>query len=289
MLSIRMLLIMLTTLYTSRVIIDALGIKDYGIYNVVAGFVTMFAFVNGAMTTTTQRYLNYYQGIGLNNKLNTVFCTSMNIHIIMALIVVLLAETIGLWFLYEKLVIDEDRFNAAFWVYQFSVISCVFLIVSIPYNAVIISHEKMNIYAYISIFDVILRLIVALVVKWVSFDKLVAYGFFLLLVQMLLVLAYRKICLYRFAEAKYHLRMNRNLMREMFHFAGWNIFGDFSYIIYTQGLNIVMNIFFGPLINAARGVSIQVQSALRSFFSNFQVAMDTQITKSYAEGDTLYF
>lgn len=278
----RMILIMLVTLYTSRVILSQLGISDYGIYNVVGGVVTMFAFLNNCMATSTQRFMTFELGRGDMKRLRDVFAVSLNIHLIIALIVVLLAETIGLWFVNNKLVIPADRIGAANWVYQFAILSFCVNIIQVPYNAVLIAHEKMNVYAYISIIEVFLKLGIVYLLVMSPFDKLIVYGGLLLLVQLIIRNIYQFYCRRHYVESRFHLLWDRNLYREMSNFAGWNLFGSIVWLLRDQGLNIILNLFFGPVINAARGVAMQVSSAVMGFISNFQVALNPQITKNYA-------
>lgn len=285
---IRMIFLMLVNFYTSRLILSALGIEDYGIYNVVGGIVTMFSFLNSAMATGTQRYLTFELGRKDENQVNNVFVTSINIHFFIALIVILLAETVGLWFLNHKMVIPDNRMDAAVWVYQFSVISTAVMFVSVPYNALIIAHERMSVFAYISILEVVLKFLLALLLFITHGDRLILYGLLILCVQIVIRVVYGIYCKRRFQEARYIPRFDKRLFREMLSFSGWNLWGSTATVAMTQGLNILLNIFFGPAVNAARGVAAQVQSAVTQFSSNFQTAMTPQIIKSYASGDRTY-
>ena len=278
----RMILIMLVTLYTSRVILAELGIKDYGVYNVVGGVVMMFSFLNNCMSTSTQRFMTFALGKGDFKKLKDVFSASLNIHIVIGLIIVLLAETIGLWFVNNKLVIPEDRIIAANWVYQFSILTFCVNIIQVPYNAVLIAHEKMNVYAYISIIEAILKLCIVYLLIIVSTDKLIVYGILVFCVQLLIRAIYQIYCKRNYEECKFRLFWERDLYKQMSGFAGWNLFGSIAWLLRDQGLNIVLNLFFGPAINAARGIASQVSNAVMGFISNFQVALNPQITKNYA-------
>lgn len=278
----RMILIMLVTLYTSRVILAELGIKDYGIYNVVGGVVTMFSFINNCMTTSTQRFLTFALGKRDLKRLKDIFATSLNIHIIIGLLIIFLAETIGLWFVNNKLVISEDRIIAANWAYQFSILTFCVNIIQVPYNAVLIAHEKMNIYAYISILEVILKLLIVYLLTIVKTDKLIVYGILVFSVQLIIRAIYQFYCKKKFEECKFRLFWNKCLYKQMSSFAGWNLLGSIAWLLQGQGLNIVLNLFFGPVVNAARGIASQVSSAVMNFISNFQVALNPQITKSYA-------
>ena len=285
MLYVRMLFSMGVSLFTSRVILQALGVEDYGIYNVVGGFVTMFTFLNGSMVASTQRYLNFEIGRGNEQQLSKVFSTALQIHALIALAIILLSETVGLWFLYEKLVIPDERMNAAFWVYQCSVISCVINIMSVPYNADIVAHEKMSAFAYISIVEVSLKLLIAYLLYVFPWDRLVIYAVLLLLIQLLIRWIYVRYCSKYFPESHYHHEINKSLLKEMSSFAGWGLFGSLANVFYNQGLNILLNLFFGPIVNAARGIAVQVQSAVHGFVGNFQMALNPQITKNYASGN----
>ncbi len=285
---VRMFFIMAVSLYTSRVVLSTLGVDDFGIYNVVGGVVSMFGFLNGALAVCTQRYLNYELGKGDANRLQKVFITSLTIHALISIIVVILAETIGLWFLYNKMTIPDARMNAAFWVYQFSIITTVVLMMSVPYNAAIIAHEKMSAFAYISVLEVILRLAIVFLLQIGNFDRLIFYAFLMLVVQMSIRVIYGLYCNKHFCETKFRMLWDGTLFREMLGFSGWSIFGNLAGVASTQGLNILLNMFFNPIVNAARGISVQVQNALMQFSVNFQTAMNPQITKSYATGDYNY-
>ena len=276
---------MVVGLFTSRVVLQALGVEDYGIYSVVGGVVSMFAFINGGMVSATQRYLTFELGRGNEQQLSKVFSTSIQIHALISLIVFILSETVGLWFLYEKLVIPDNRFDAAFWVYQCSIIVCIVGIMSVPYNADIVAHEKMSAFAYISILQVTLKLFIVYLLYISPWDKLIVYAVLLLLVELLLRLIYARYCKKHFPESHYKHHIDKTLFKEMFSFAGWSFWGSFAAMLYTQGLNMMLNIFFGPIVNAARGIAIQVQGVIQGFVGNFQMALNPQITKNYASGD----
>ncbi len=285
MLYFRMLFTMSVSLYTSRIVLNTLGVSDYGIYNVVGGVITMFTFLNGAMASATQRYLNF--GLAKNdlNWTKSIFRTAMQIHIMIALVILLLAETVGLWFVMNKLVIPADRITAAMWVYQFSVITCMVSIISLPYNADIIAHERMNAFAYISIMDVTIKLLLVYLIQIVETDKLILYALFFLFVQLLDQAIYNFYCKHHFPEVNFSFKYNKVLFKEMSSFAGWSLWGNIAGILFTQGVNILLNIFFGPTVNAARGVAVQVQSVISGFVVNIQMALNPQITKSYAKAD----
>lgn len=282
---VRMLFTMGISLFTSRVILQTLGVEDYGISSVVGGVISMFTFINAAMVSSTQRYLNFELVRGDANQLRSVFSTSLQIHALIALAIIVLSETVGLWFLNEKLVIPEARMTAAMWVYQCSILSCAVSIMSTPYNAVIVAHEKMSAFAYISILDVSLKLLVVYLLVVLPFDKLIILSILNLLVQLFIRYIYTLYCHRHFPESYFQFRFNKTLFKEMFGFAGWSFWGNLAAILYTQGLNMMLNIFFGPIVNAARGIAVQVQSAVQQFVGGFQTALNPQITKNYASNN----
>lgn len=282
---VRMLFTMGISLFTSRVVLQTLGVEDYGISSVVGGVISMFTFINSAMVSSTQRYLNFELVRGDANQLRSVFSTSLQIHALIALAIIVLSETVGLWFLNEKLVIPEARMTAAMWVYQCSILSCAVSIMSTPYNAVIVAHEKMSAFAYISILDVSLKLLVVYLLVVLPFDKLIILSILTLLVQLFIRYIYTLYCHRHFPESYFQFRFNKTLFKEMFGFAGWSFWGNLAAILYTQGLNMMLNIFFGPIVNAARGIAVQVQSAVQQFVGGFQTALNPQITKNYASNN----
>ena len=284
----RMLFTMAVSLYTSRVVLNTLGVEDYGLYNVVGGFVAMFSFFNAAMASATQRYMNFELGRGDTERLHKVFCTSVNIHALISALVLVLSETVGLWFVHTQLSIPPDRFGAALWVYHASVLASVVMVMSIPYNAAIIAHERMGAFAYISVLEVTLKLLIVYLLVVADIDKLKLYAVLMLLVQVLIRIIYGRYSGRHFAETKYRRIWDGPLFREMTGFAGWNLFGNIAAVAFTQGLNVLLNMFFGPTVNAARGIAVQVQNAIKGFCVNFQTALNPQITKSYASGDTAY-
>lgn len=282
---VRMLFTMGISLFTSRVVLQTLGVEDYGISSVVGGVISMFTFINAAMVSSTQRYLNFELVRGDANQLRSVFSTSLQIHSLIALAIIVLSETVGLWFLNEKLVIPEARMTAAMWIYQCSILSCAVSIMSTPYNAVIVAHEKMSAFAYISILDVSLKLLVVYLLVVLPFDKLIILSILTLLVQLFIRYIYTLYCHRHFPESYFQFRFNKTLFKEMFGFAGWSFWGNLAAILYTQGLNMMLNIFFGPIVNAARGIAVQVQSAVQQFVGGFQTALNPQITKNYASNN----
>ena len=281
----RMIFILCVGLYTSRIVLNTLGVEDYGIYNVVGGFVAFFSFLNGAMATATQRFVTFELAQGDINRQITTFSTAVIIHFFIALIIVIIAETIGLWFVCHKLVIPEERFTAALWVYQFSILTMFISIVSIPYNAAIIAHEKMSAFAYISILDTILKLAIVYLLTIVTFDKLIFYATLLFGISLLDRLIYGIYCNRHFKETQVKLIFDKKIFYSMTNIAGWSLFGNIAGVFYTQGLNVLLNMFFGPAVNAARAIAVTIQGVVTGFVSNFQMALNPQITKSYAIGD----
>lgn len=282
----RMLLSMLVTLYTSRIVLNTLGIDDFGIYNVVAGVIIMFGFLNNAMTASTQRFLTYESAKNNLVNLKNIFNVSITIHLIIAVIILILAESIGLWFLNTQLNIPADRMIAANWVYQFSLFSFIVSVYYVPYNAVIIANEKMEAFALIGIVEVLLKLIIVFFLVIVDFDKLIVYSGLLFLVSIVIKVSEQIYCNVSFEECKgTTLRWDKDLIVKMGSFAGWNLFGVAAGIGYAQGVNIFLNIFFGAVINAARGIAFQIQGAVSSLITNFQIALAPAITKSYAKNE----
>lgn len=281
----RMLLMMAVSLFTSRVVLNTLGVEDFGIYSVVGGVVGMFVFINNSMSSATQRYITFALGKGDKNRLQTVFSTTLQIHSLIAVIIVLLGETVGLWFLYNKMQIPADRMDAALWVMQCSIVSMVVMIVSVPYNADVIAHEKMSAFAYISILEVVLKLAIVYLLLVFSYDKLILYAILILMIQILIRFCYSIYCNKHFEETRYKHVWDKKLFKEMTGFAGWNLFGNMAGVLFGQGLNMLLNVFFGPVVNAARAVAVQVQGAIQQFVGNFQTALNPQITKTYATGE----
>lgn len=285
LLYVRMLFMMGISLFTSRVILNTLGVEDYGIQNVVGGVVAMFGFINGSMSSATQRFITFALGKGDSDRLQKVFTTTLQIHALIAFIIVVLGETVGLWFLYNKMQIPVERMNAAFWVLQCSIVSTVVMIVSVPYNASIIAHEKMSAFAYISVLEAVLKLIIVYLLLIFPFDKLIVLAILTLIVQLFIRFCYSMYCHRHFIETNYKHVWDKSLFKEMTGFAVWSLWGNLSVILYTQGLNMLLNVFFGPIVNAARAVAVQVQAAVQQFVGNFQMALNPQITKNYASGN----
>lgn len=284
----RMIILMLVTLYTSRVVLDALGESDYGIYNVVGGVVAMFSVLSNSLSGAISRFITYELGTGNKERLARIFSTSVNIQILMALAIFVLCEVCGVWFLNEKMNIPDGRMEAANIVLQCSIATFMVNLVSVPYNATIIAHERMGVFAYISILEAGLKLLVAYLIYISTFDKLTVYALLILGIAILLRLVYGIYCGRHFSEAHYRLILDRPLLKEMTGFAGWNLFGSTAYMLNTQGVNMLINIFFGVGTNAARAIAVQVDAAVTQFVNNFMTAINPQITKSYAAGEREY-
>lgn len=288
MLYLRMLFIMAVTLFTSRVILNTLGITDYGIYNVVAGFVSMFSMLSSSLSASISRFLTFELGQKNIKRLEIIFSTGINVQITMSLIVLFLGEFIGVWFLNNTMSIPTNRIYAANWVLQFSILSFCINLLSVPYNAVIIAHEKMSVFAFISLLEVSLKLLIVYMITISSIDKLITYSFLTLLVNLILRIIYGVYCKRKFEECKFQMIYDKNVLKEMFSFAGWTFFGNTASLLNTQGVNLLVNIYFGVTVNAARGIATQVDAAVRQFINSFTTAVNPQITKSYATGDLDY-
>ena len=284
----RMLFMMVVSLYTSRVILNALGVEDFGIYNVVGGVVSMFTVISGSLSAAISRFITYELGKGDQSKLNKIFSASVTIQLLLSLIIVVLIESVGVWFLNAKMTIPADRVTAANWVLQFSIITFVINLISVPYNAAIIAHERMSAFAYISILEAIGKLAIAFFIMWSPIDKLIYYAILMCTVAVIVRLTYGHYCKKHFTECTYHFHWDKDILKQMFGFAGWNFIGASSVVFRDQGGNIILNIFFGPTVNAARGIANQVNTAITGFVQNFMTALNPQITKSYASGDGEY-
>lgn len=282
----RQLIIMVVSIYTSRVILDVLGASDYGIYNVVGGIVTMMSFLNGALGASSSRFLTYELGRGDQDKLNRTFSASLNLHICVALIVLILGETLGLWFFYEKLVIPDDRIVAAFWVYQFSIITTMISFTQVPYNASLIAHENMSIYAYVGLYEAISKLVIVYLLLVSPIDKLIFYGMLLMLNSVGIQLFYRFYTTKRYKECRFRMVKEKPLYKTLLSYSGWDLFGGVAVICQGQGINILLNLFFGPVVNAARAIAVQVQNAVSMFVNNFLTAVRPQVVKNFAENKT---
>lgn len=284
----RMLLLLVVGLFTSRVVLKTLGVEDYGVYNVVGGIVTMFSVITASLSQAISRYLAFSLGKGDEQKLRRVFSTSVVVQLIIAGVIVILVETLGIWYLRRFAVLPAGRESAAMWVLQCSLGVMVLSLLSVPYNAAIIARERMGAYAYISILEALLKLSVALLLYLSSADKLKTYALLMLAVALIVRMVYGIYCRRHFAESRGRLLYDGSLVREMFGFAGWNFLGSSAYVFNTQGVNQVANLFFGVVVNAARGIASQIEAIVKQFTSSFLNALNPQITKSYASGDKQY-
>lgn len=288
MLYFRMFFMMILGLFTSRIVLQALGETDYGVYNVVGGVVAMFAVISGTLSSSVARFITFELGKGPEAQLNKVYSTSVIIQALLSVVIIAVAEPVGLWFIENKMTIDPVRIPAAQWVLHFSIFAFVVNLMSIPQTASITAHEKMSAYAYIGILDGVLRFAVAIAVMRSNGDRLVLYSMLMAASVMIVRMAYSRYCSRNFEECHFNFVFDKPLLKEMFSFAGWNFIGETAGILRDQGGNILINIFFGPAVNAARGLALQINNVVTSFVTNFMTAVNPQITKSYAAGDHSY-
>lgn len=281
----RMILLMVVSLYTSRVVLAALGVDDFGIYNVVGGVVAVLGFLNGTLSTSSSRFVTVALAGGDEQNMRKTFAVVFTVNVMLLLIILLLAETVGLWFLYEKMTIPDARMNAAFWVYQFSVITVAFNITCVPFNASIIAHEKMSAFAYISLIDAFLKLGAAYCITTILADRLIFWGGALMAIQILNCLIYVFYCHKHFSECRLSLCFDRGMFKQIMGFISWSAYGSFVSVGFTQGLNIILNLFFNPAVNAARGIAVQIQGAVMQFTSNFQTAINPPLIKNTSQKD----
>lgn len=284
----RMLLTMVVSLYTSRIVLNALGVEDFGIYNVVGGVVAMFSLLSGSLSTAISRFITYELGKGEQGNLNKIFSSAVTIQITLAAIIILFAELIGVWFLNTQMTIPVSRITASNWVFQISLLTFVINLISIPYNASIIAHEKMSAFAYISILEVVGKLVTAYLITISPIDKLIFYSFLMCIIALVVRFTYGYYCKKHFTECTYSFIWDKQLLKQMFGFAGWNFIGTASAVLRDQGGNILINLFNGPIVNAARGIAFQVNNAIQGFVNNFMIALNPQITKSYAANNHKY-
>lgn len=288
MLYFRMLFTIATTLYISRLVLQALGVEDFGVYSVVAGFVAMLGFLNNAMTAATQRFLSFELGKIDTGNVVQVFSMSMNIHILIALTALIVGETIGIWFVDTQLNIPLERMPSAKWVFHLALLAFMLSVISVPYKALIIAHEKINIFAWISISEAILKLMAALLLTLIDWDKLVLYGILNLSVIVLVFIIYKLYCRINLPDSHYHYLWNSILFKNLLSFTSWSLWGNLAFIMSGQGVNILLNIFFGPTVNAARSIAMEVSTGLNSFVSSLQVAVNPQIVKAYSADNIDY-
>lgn len=282
----RMLLIMGVSLFTVRIVLNTLGEVDYGLYNVVGGLVIMFSFLSNTMAGASQRFFAFELGCNNITQLKRLFSMTMTIYLMITIVILILAETVGLWFLNTQMTIPPNRIVTVNWVYQFTILSFFMTMLTIPYNSVIIAREQMNVYAYVSILEAFLKMSVAYLLVLFSFDKLKLYSILMFLVTGLITFIYRSYCKRQFEECNYKFYWNKSLFNELIGFSGWNLFGALASLFNNQGMNILLNIFFGPVVNAARAIAYQIYNAINQFGTNFYTAVRPQITKYYALGET---
>lgn len=281
----RLAIVMVVNLYTTRVILEALGVSDYGIYNVVCGFVSMFGVLNTSMSNGIQRFYNYELGKGGENALIKVYNTSLIIQVALAIIIAILLETVGLWYLNNKMELPADRIVAANYIFQFSIITLIFVILQVPYGAAILAYERMDYYAIVSVLDVFIKLAVVILLPHIPGDKLIIYGLLLSTIGVLNFILYYVYCKRNFKHLKSSGFFDKQLFKTMFSFSGWNLFGTFAYMMKGQGVNVLLNAFFGTIVNAANGIATQVSSAIQTFASNLVLAFKPQLTQAYSVGD----
>ncbi len=282
---IRMLFLMIISLYTSRIVLQTLGISDYGVYNVVGGFVSLFAILTNSLSNAISRYITIEIGRHDIKRANNVFCVSVNLLLLMAIIVLIVSELFGIWFINYHLNVPPSRLAAAHWVFQFSLLSFVIGLISIPYNALIIAHERMSAFAFISIFEAVFKLLSIYIISIISCDKLILWAIMQTLSSIVIRLIYGVYCSKQFKECQYHLFMQRKIFKEMGFFAGWNFIGEAAGILRNQGVNVLLNLYFGPVVNAANGIAMQVNGMVSQFSGNFLTAVNPQIIKRYADGN----
>lgn len=284
-LSVRMVVVLIISLFTTRIVLQALGVVDYGVYNVVCGFVAMFSFLNTSMSNGIQRFFNFEYGRTGEEGANKVYCTSIYIQIAIALLIVLLIEPLGIWYLNHKMVIPQDRIVAAQWIFQFSVLSFVLGVLQAPFSAAVTAHERLDFYAVVSVLDAVLKFGIAFLVIAVAADKLIVYGVLMAFISVIDLAIYYIYCKKNFREVRFKRGFNNELFKSMLGFSGWNLFGSFSGVMADQGINLVLNFFFGPVVNAARGVANQVNGAVQAFVLNISMPVRPQVTQSYAVGN----
>ena len=285
LLYVRMGIMMLISFFTARITLNALGVTDYGINNVVGGLVSMFSLISSSLSSSVSRFMTFGLGKGDKKELNTIFSTSVNIHIVLAIIVVIAIETVGVWFLNNKMVIPTERLTAAHWVLQSSTLMFAVGLLSVPYNAAIIAHEKMGVYAYFTLFEAFSRLAIIFAIKYYGGDKLILLAIISIIPALIKQFYYWNYSKKHFEECTYHAIWDKRVFKEMFGFAGWNFIGASSAQMKDQGVNIVINMFTSPSVNAARGIAMQINGIVGQFIGNFMVAINPQITKEYAAGN----
>lgn len=281
----RMFFSMVIGLYTSGIVVRALGLSDYGLYGVIGGVASFLLFINNTLTSGTQRFLNFALGTGDSERSSITFYNALILHILIGLLFVIICETVGLWFLLNKINIPPDRVNAAFWVYQISIFSMFCITIGVPFSAAIVAHEHFKLYAYISIFDVCMNLVIALIIQLHGFDRLIVYSCLVVFCNIVTTTINIMFSLKRYPECSFKRRFEKSLFKEMLQFSGWNIMGCAAVTMQNQGLTILINIYFGTIANAARGIANQVNQKVLQFVTGFQTAVNPQIVKLYAQND----
>ena len=286
--TIRMLLLMIITLYSSRVILEALGVVDFGIYNVVAGFVTMFAFMSTSLSSGIQRFFNFELGKSGIEGATKVYNAAIIIQVVFAIFLIILLETVGIWYMQNKLVIPTERMFAAHWVFQLAIITLILHLLQVPFMAAVMAHERMGFYAIISVLNAVILLISVFIIKYLSFDALILYAIIQVLVAAFAMGAFAIFAKRKFAEIRFdRTYIDKGLIKEMLSFSGWNIFGTFGHMLKDQGVNLILNSFFGPILNAARGIAVQINSALNSLVSNITIPVRPQLVQAYSQGNKI--
>ena len=280
-----MVIVLCITLYTTRAVLKVLGVEDYGIYNVVCGFVSMFAFLNTSLSNGIQRFFNYEYGKNGEKGAIRVYNAALVIQVILGIIIIIGAESFGLWYMYEKMVIPDNRLIAAQWIFQLSLISFLFIILQAPYTAAVMAHEKMDFYAVISVLDAVIKLGIVFLIPLFEVDGLILYGALLSIISIINFILYYSYCKKHFSEIRFNFIFDKSLFKSLLGFSSWNVFGSFSIMMKEQGINLVLNLFFGPVVNAARGVAAQVNGGIRSFVSNITTPVRPQVVQSFAKGD----
>lgn len=281
----RMIFMMFIGLYTSRVILNALGISDLGLMNVAGSAVGMFSFMNDTLTSGTQRFISYAIGEGNKQKLKKTFECAFTLHVILSAITLILCETIGLWYVNNNLVVEPGRFQAALWCYQLSALSVFIGIIQIPFRSALVAHEKLGIYAFISIFDAAARLLTAYIIQIVPWDRVIFYSTLCFFISFIPIFIYNSYCQRKFDECSFKMSWNKEIAKNMLSFSGWNTFGSMVGSAQGTGINLVLNSFCGTIINGSRGIAMHANNWVMKFVDNFLIALNPQIIKSYSAGD----
>lgn len=281
-----MLLVMGVSLYTSRVILHALGFQEFGLYNVIGGFVGLFSVITGSLSSAISRYITFELGTGNHERLKQIFSSALFIQILICLVIIAIGATVGVWFITSKMEIPNGNYGAAYWVFAFSIASFCLTLLSVPYNADLIAHEKMATFSYVSIIEVTLKLGISFSINLFSNHKVIYYALMIFSVSLIIQSIYMGYCRRHFEECKAYPKYHKSFFKEISKFAGWNFIGSASAVLRNQGNNVILNLFYGTVVNAAYAISMQVSNAVTQLSNNFMVAVNPQITKLYATGDT---